>query len=56
MDDKMRKNTIENTAKHMNGVPRDIQERAVKNFYKADPEFGEGIAKCLGFSATKSKL
>ena len=40
----------------MSSVPRDIQERAIKNFYKADPEYGEGIARALGFSAVKSKL
>ena len=52
----MKKNTISNVAKHMSGVARDIQERAVKNFYKADPEYGEGIAKILGFSAVKPRL
>lgn len=56
MNDTHRKNTISNTASHMTGVPRDIQERAVKNFYKADPEYGEGIAKQLGFSAVKPRL
>lgn len=40
----------------MAGVPRDIQERAVKNFYKADPEYGNGIAKILGFSANRPRL
>jgi catalase len=52
----MRDHTIANIAGSMNGVPRDIAERAIKNFYKADPELGEGIAKKLGFSATKSRL
>jgi catalase len=56
MNDAMKKNTISNVARHMSGIPRDIQERAVKNFYKADPEYGEGIAKILGFSAVKSRL
>jgi hypothetical protein len=40
----------------MTGVPRDIQERAIKNFYKCDPEFGNGISKNLGFSAVKPRL
>jgi catalase len=40
----------------MKGVPRDILERAIKNFFKADPEFGEGIAHGLGFPAVKSRL
>ena len=56
MTEEGRKNTIINAAGHMSSVPRDIQERAVKNFYKADPEFGEGIAKILGFSAVKPRL
>jgi catalase len=47
---------INNVAGHMKGVARDIQERAVKNFYKADPEYGDGIAKILGFPSVKSKL
>jgi catalase len=42
--------------KHMTGVPRDIQERAIKNFYKCDPEFGDGISKHLGFSSIKARL
>lgn len=36
MNDSQRKATIANVIGHMQGVPRDIQERAVKNFYKAD--------------------
>ena len=40
----------------MNGVNREIAERAIKNFYKADPEFGDGIAKKLGFPSVKSRL
>jgi len=51
-----RQHTVENLAGHMKDVPRDIQERAIKNFHKADPEFGEGISKILGFSAIKSRL
>ena len=54
--DEARKNAIKNTAEHMRPVPRDIQERAIKNFYKADPEYGEGIARTLGFTAVKAKL
>jgi catalase len=40
----------------MKGVPRDILERAVKNFLKSDPEYGDGIAKSLGFPSIKSRL
>jgi catalase len=30
------------------GVPRRIQELQIQHFYKADPAYGEGIAKALG--------
>ena len=40
----------------MRPVPREIQERAIKNFYKADPEYGDGIARTLGFTAVKARL
>ncbi len=40
----------------MRPVPIDIKERAIKNFFKADPEFGEGIAKHLGLPSVKSRL
>lgn len=55
-DEAARQAQIKNISGHMSSVPRDIQERAIKNFYKADPEYGEGIARALGFSAVKSKL
>lgn len=51
-----RQSLITNIANHMKSVPRDIQERAVKNFYKCDPEYGDGISKILGFPSVKSKL
>ena len=38
MDEKGRQATIKNVAEHMRPVARDIQERAIKNFYKSDPE------------------
>lgn len=40
----------------MKGVPRHILERAIKNFYKCDPDYGNGIAQILGFPVIKSKL
>lgn len=53
MTDRDREHTISNIFKHISGVPRDIQERAVKNFFKADPEYGNGLGRLLGFSAIK---
>lgn len=55
-DDVMREHTIRNIAVAMKPVSRDIAERAIKNFYKADPEYGDGIAKHLGFPSVKSRL
>ncbi len=45
-----------NIAGHMKPVLRHIQENAVKNFHKSDPEYGEGISHHLGFPAVKSRL
>ena len=56
MDEQMRQHTASNIVGTMKGVERQIQERAVKNFYKADPEYGEAIAKQLGFPSLKSRL
>ncbi len=39
---------FENTARSMNGVPREIQIRHIRHCLKADPAYGEGIAKALG--------
>ena len=56
MCDTAKEHTIYNITKAITGVPRDIQERAIKNFFKADPEYGNGIARSLGFSAIKPRL
>ena len=39
---------FENTARSMDAVPRDIQIRHILHCLKADPTYGEGIAKALG--------
>lgn len=55
-----RKSTIEVMGGSMKDLVaqkrRDILERAIKNFYKADPELGNGLSKMCGFPAVKSKL
>ena len=56
MSETDREHRIYNITKAMGGIPRDIQERAIKNFYKADPEYGNGISRAFGFSATKPRL
>jgi len=53
---------VNNIAGHLRNARRDIQERQVAHFYRADPEYGMRIAKGLGLdmkvfaSATKPKL
>jgi catalase len=39
---------IDNLVDHMGSVSREIQLRQVRHFYKADPAYGEGVAKGLG--------
>lgn len=38
----------ENTARNMEGVPIEIKQRHILNCYKADPEYGKGVAKACG--------
>ncbi len=37
-----------NIARHMTGVPREIQLRQICHFFRADPAYGMGVAKALG--------
>ena len=39
---------IENIVGGMQGVPRRVQVRQLVHFYRADPAYGEGVAKGLG--------
>ncbi|MBD2251313.1 catalase [Nostoc parmelioides] len=41
-----------NIAMAMQGVPQSIIERQLAHFTKADPAYGEGVAKALGISVT----
>ena len=36
---------IDNIVKAMKTVSREIQERQIRHFYKADPAYSEGVAK-----------
>jgi catalase len=44
------KRLIENIVNSLKTVPRDIQERQVQHFMKADSEYGKGVAQGLGLS------
>ena len=37
-----------NIAEAMQGVPEEIVKRQIRHFYKADPQYGAGVAKRLG--------
>lgn len=39
---------FENTARAMEGTTKEVQLRHINNCYKADPAYGEGVAKALG--------
>jgi catalase len=45
---------IANIVNAMKTVPKDIQERQIGHFYKADPAYGEGVAKGLGLPVPKA--
>jgi catalase len=39
---------IENIVNALRSVPRHIQERQLQHFYKADADYGQGVAQGLG--------
>lgn len=43
-----RKRLIGNIVSTMGSVSREIQERQIRHFYKADPDYGHGVADGLG--------
>ena len=50
MNDEQKALLINNIAGAMAGVTADVVDRQMQHFYKADPAYGEGIAKALGVS------
>jgi catalase len=50
MSPKQKQVLFENTARAMVGVDMEVRKRHARNCYKADPAYGEGIAKALGVS------
>jgi catalase len=44
---------FENTARAMGDAPKMIKIRHIGNCYKADPAYGEGVAKALGISMSE---
>lgn len=45
-----KKQLIQNIVDAMRSVPRQIQERQIRHFAKADPAYGEGVARGLDLS------
>lgn len=57
MDDENKKDLLDNIAGHMKNVTRkEIAERQVLNFYRADPEYGTKVAQGVGVAVHTAKL
>lgn len=54
MNPEQKSQLIGNIVSAMKTVPREIQERQVRHFYKADPSYGEGVASGLGLPVPKA--
>ena len=46
---------FENTARNMGDAPEFIKIRHISNCFKADPDYGKGVAAALGISMDKVK-
>jgi catalase len=55
MSKKQQKVLFENTARGMGDAPKEIKIRHIGNCLKADPAYGEGVAKALGISLDEVK-
>ena len=55
MKPEQKRQLIQNLVSAMKTVPKEIQERQIGHFYKADPAYGEGVAKGLGITVRKPK-
>ena len=46
--------TCENTARAMGDAELFIKQRHIRNWQRADPAYGEGVAKALGVSLSEA--
>ncbi|MGM8366583.1 catalase [Virgibacillus sp. W0181] len=53
MNEEQKQLLFENTARNMRGAERFIKIRHIGHCYKADPAYGEGVAKALGISMSE---
>ncbi|HSW36378.1 MAG TPA: catalase [Candidatus Limnocylindrales bacterium] len=56
MDSKQKEVLFANTARAMGDAPREIKIRHIGNCAKADPAYGEGVAKALGIPLSEVKM
>jgi len=55
MSAEQKKALFENTARAMGDAPKEIKVRHIGNCLKADPDYGEGVAKALGIPMSDVK-
>ncbi len=51
-----RVNLIKNISGHLGGARKDLQVKAIKMFYKIDPDYGTRVAKELGIPAEQARM
>lgn len=56
MNDEQKNLLFKNTAAEVGGAEKFIQERHIKNCYKADPDYGKGVAEALNIDINKVEL
>ncbi|WP_307000251.1 catalase [Lederbergia panacisoli] len=56
MDDDQKEVLFENTARAMGDAPKEIKIRHIVHCYKADPAYGEGVAKALGIPMSEAGI
>jgi catalase len=54
MSDEDKVATCENTARAMGDAEVFIKQRHIRNCHRADPAYGEGVAKALGLSLAEA--
>lgn len=54
--DEEKERLFQNTASEMQGTTEQVQHRHIRNCYKADPAYGEGVAKALGVNISDVDL
>jgi catalase len=54
MNPAQQKVLFDNTARAMGDAPKEVKLRHIGNCYKADPAYGEGVAKALGIPMSEA--